>query len=527
MAPSIIGSLWTVVINPTTPVCALLLFISLVLFFRLGKRRRPVGSLPPSPRGLPLIGNLHQVTATPHEGLHALSLKYGPLLFMRFGAIPHFVISSGELVREVVKTHDAIFTYRTTTKASRVLFSESEDLLCSPQNKFWRLTRKLCVNELLSNKMVKSFQFIREEEVGRLVKTIGSSCINNIGSEIDLSKLFVKLAGSLVSRAVLGLKSAEEGGRESDEKMGKLAMEAVHIITDLFSFEDYIPALAWVDHLTGLNRKLKKTSRAINEFLDRVIDEHEMFNNGGEEGNDSQNDRKCFVRVILDLRKKDMMGLELTRGNIRSILLDMFLAGIGSSASSTEWNMAELARNPRIMKKVQEEVRSVVGEKSKIDESDIDQMKYLKCVIKESLRLHGPTVTIREASTTASIGGFKLPDKTIALINIWAIHRDPNTWERPLEFLPERFLDTSYNFTGQDQVYFPFGLGRRVCPGVQFAMSEIEYALANLLCWFDWELPKGMAPEDLDMRGTSSIAAHKIVPLCLVPVSVKVSAPHR
>uniref|UniRef100_A0A7N1A251 Cytochrome P450 n=1 Tax=Kalanchoe fedtschenkoi TaxID=63787 RepID=A0A7N1A251_KALFE len=514
MAASIIGSLWTVVINPTTPVCALLLFFSLVLFFRLGRRRRPGGSLPPSPRGLPLIGNLHQVTATPHKGLHALSLKYGPLLFMRFGAFPHFVISSGELVREVVKTHDAIFTYRTTTKASRMFFPEGEDLLSSPENNFWRLTRKLCVNELLSNKMVKSFQFIREEEVGRLVKTIGSSCINSIGSEIDLSKLFVKLSGSVVSRAVLGLKSAEEeGGRET-----------VHIITDLFSFEDYIPTLSWLDHLTGLNRKLKKTSRDLNELLDRVIDDHERFNNGGEEDDDSQNDRKCFIRVILDLQKKDMMGSELTRGNIRSILLDMFIAGIGSTASTKEWIMAELVRNPRIMKKVKEEVRSVVGEKSKIHEYDIDQMKYLKCVIKETLRLHGPTLTLREASATASIGGFMLPDKARVLINMWTIHRDPTTWERPLEFLPERFLGTSYNFIGQDQVYFPFGLGRRVCPGVQFAMSEVEYALSNLLCWFDWELPKGMAPEDLDMRCTSSIGVHKVVPLRLVPVSVKASA---
>jgi cytochrome P450 len=83
------------------------------------------------------------------------------------------------------------------------------------------------------------------------------------------------------------------------------------------------------------------------------------------------------------------------------------------------------------------------------------------------------------------IGGFDIPSKTRVFVNTWAIQRDPTVWERPEEFLPERFIDNPVDFKGQDFEFIPFGGGRRGCPGITFGVASVEYVIANILCWFD------------------------------------------
>ena len=163
--------------------------------------------------------------------------------------------------------------------------------------------------------------------------------------------------------------------------------------------------------------------------------------------------------------------------------------------------MAELLRNPRVLKKAQEEVRRVVGKKAKLDINDIDNMSYLRCVVKESLRLHPPTPLLipRETTANVQIGGYHIPAKTRVLINAWAIQRDPSTWDNPEEFFPERFENNPVDFVSQDCQLISFGFGRRQCPGMTFGIVSTVYLISNLLYWFDWKLPDGTLPEDLDM----------------------------
>ncbi|GLU08781.1 hypothetical protein SLE2022_256710 [Rubroshorea leprosula] len=155
--------------------------------------------------------------------------------------------------------------------------------------------------------------------------------------------------------------------------------------------------------------------------------------------------------------------------------------------------MAELLKNPNIMRKMQLEVREVTKNKTKIDASDINKMKYLKCVIKETLRLHPPFPFLapREASASVKVGGYDIPPKTKVFINIWIIQRDPKSWERPEEFYPERFENNPIDYRGGDHQFLPFGSGRRVCPGILFGIALVEYLIANVLCWFDWKSPVG------------------------------------
>ncbi|KAL4326590.1 hypothetical protein AHAS_Ahas13G0015300 [Arachis hypogaea] len=145
------------------------------------------------------------------------------------------------------------------------------------------------------------------------------------------------------------------------------------------------------------------------------------------------------------------------------------------------------------MKKVQEEVRRIVGGKSMIEENDINQMKYMKCVIKETLRLHppGPFLIPRETANSVEIKGYHIPKKVAIYINSYAIHRDPKLWDNAEEFIPERFEGTQQvDYKGIGFQLIPFGIGRRACPGVSFAVASLEYVMANLLYLFDWKFTR-------------------------------------
>ena len=199
----------------------------------------------------------------------------------------------------------------------------------------------------------------------------------------------------------------------------------------------------------------------------------------------------------------------------------MFSGGGETAATTTDWAMAELIKNPRVMKKVQDEVREVFNRKGSADETSISEMTYFKCVIKETMRLHpaAPLLLPRECSEKCEINGYEIPVKTRIIVNAWAISRDPRYWTEPECFIPERFLDSSIDYKGTNFEYIPFGAGRRICPGISFGLSNVELQLALLLYHFDWKLPDGMKHEELDMTESIGAAVRRKDELLLIPIS--------
>ena len=200
-------------------------------------------------------------------------------------------------------------------------------------------------------------------------------------------------------------------------------------------------------------------------------------------------------------------------------LQDMFAAGTDTTASTIEWAMSEMLRNPRVREKAQAELRQAFRGKKTIHESDLEELSYLKLVIKETLRLHAPTPLLipRECTELTDIGGYEIPIKTRVMVNVWAIARDPLYWPDAERFIPERFDGSSIDFKGNNFEYLPFGAGRRICPGMTFGIASIMLPLALLLYHFNWELPNGMNLEDLDMTELSGLAIGRKNELCLIP----------
>ncbi|RRT55480.1 hypothetical protein B296_00032327 [Ensete ventricosum] len=199
------------------------------------------------------------------------------------------------------------------------------------------------------------------------------------------------------------------------------------------------------------------------------------------------------------------------------------MLGGGSETSSTilEWAMSELMRNPRVMRRVQEEVRETVGGKGQVTENDINGMTYLRLVIKETLRLHPPVPLLlpRECREACEVLGYQIPEKTRVFVNVWALGRDPRYWDNATEFEPERFerRNSLVDFKGINFEFLPFGAGRRMCPGMSFGLASIELSLACLLYNFDWELPTGdeEKPHELDMSETFLLTCKRRSDLCL------------
>lgn len=171
---------------------------------------------------------------------------------------------------------------------------------------------------------------------------------------------------------------------------------------------------------------------------------------------------------------------------------------------------AALIKSPEIMFKLQNEVRDIGKGKLKIKESDLVKMPYLKAVIKEILRLYTPAPLLAgQAREDVTVLWYKIKAQTRVIINVWAIARDPNLWDCPEEFKPEIFFNTTTDYKGLHHEFLPFGAGRRGCPGIQFGMTVVELALANVLNVFEFTLPGGRKSEELDMASATGINVTK------------------
>ena len=203
----------------------------------------------------------------------------------------------------------------------------------------------------------------------------------------------------------------------------------------------------------------------------------------------------------------------------------MFEAGTDTSFTVLEYAMVQLMRNPRLMNKLQAEVRNAIAKgKEMVTEDELDSLAYLKAVIKETLRLHmpAPLLVPHFSMADCNIEGYTIPSGTRAIVNSWALARDPSYWEKAEEFKPERFMEggsaTAIDNKGNDFQYLPFGAGRRMCPGANFAIANTEIMLANLVYHFNWELPMELAKKGIDMTESFGVIVRRTNKLLLLPI---------
>lgn len=463
-----------------------------VLYKLLGfqKGNGKASRLPPGPLGWPIIGNMHQLGKLPHRSLHNLAKQYGPIMFLRLGSAPTVVISSSEMAKEILKTHDLVFANRPESAAAKYVAYGEKNMALAAYGDYWRHMRKVCVLELLSAKRVESFRSVREEEVSLAVKSIWEKSKHGTVA-VNVSKTIASLISSIIWRTLAGTRISED-----DDLVGKelemMTHEVIRIIGG-FNIGDFIPSLAWIDELSGAKGQMKKAHNFFDAVVEKIIDEHK--------GNQDQEDHaKDLVDVLLEMARNES-SIKITREHMKATVLDMFLGGLETTITTLEWAMSEIVRNPQVTKKLKEDIDFVVGKSRIVRESDLTRMEYLHCVVKEVFRLYpaGPLMLPHESRESCTIAGYYIPQKTRIIVNVWAIGRDPNVWEDPLTFKPERFINKNIDIKGRDFEMLPFGAGRRGCPGIGLAMANVELVLAQLVHCFDWTLEGNGNATELDM----------------------------
>ncbi|KAG5516277.1 hypothetical protein RHGRI_037097 [Rhododendron griersonianum] len=350
------------------------------------------------------------------------------------------------------------------------------DIAYCPYGDYRRQMRKVCILELLSAKNVRSFCSIREDEVFHLMESVKSS----FGLPINLTEKIFSLTNDITFRAAFGKRY------EDKDAIIPLIKETVEVAGG-FNLCDSFPSLKVLHLLSGMRGN----------------------GEGGEED---------LLDVLLGLKHRGGLQFPMTNNNIKAIIQEIFCAGTDTSSTTIDWAMSEMVRNLRVMKKTQAEVRQVLRGKKRICEADIQELKYLKLVIKETLRLHPPAPLLlpRECREQIEMDGYLIPVKTKLIVNVWAIGRDPEYWVDAEIFSPERFNNSPVDFIGTGFQYIPFGAGRRICPGISFGLANVELPLAQLLYHFNWNQSNGTKPEDLDMTETFGASVRRISGLNLI-----------
>ncbi|KAL2239518.1 licodione synthase-like [Sesamum indicum] len=488
---------------------ALFLLSSVLLLLLLTRKRRGLSS-PPGPLALPIIGHLHLLGPRLHQTFHDLSQRYGPLIQLRLGSIPCVVVSSPELAKEFLKTHELIFSSRKHSTAIDIVTYDSS-FAFSPYGPYWKFIKKLCTYELLGARNLNHFQPIRTLEIRSFLEVLMRK--GESGKDINVTEELVKLTSNVISHMMLSIRCSEN---EGEAEAARTVIREVTQIFGEFDVSDIIWFCKNLD-LQGIRKRSEDIQRRYDALLEKIITDREKarrIRGGGCEASD-------FLDMLLDVMESGKTEVKFTREHLKALILDFFTAGTDTTAIATEWTIAELLSNPNVLKKAQEEIDNVVGPNRLVQESDAPNLPYLQAVIKETFRLHPPIPMLsRKSVSDCVVDGYKIPGKSLLFVNLWSMGRNPKYWESPMVFRPERFLEKencSIDIKGQNFELLPFGTGRRGCPGMLLAIQEVISIIGTMVQCFDWKLPDGSGPVDMTERpGLTAPRAYDLV-CCVVP----------
>ncbi|CAN1174483.1 Geraniol 8-hydroxylase [Linum perenne] len=516
--------------------CLLCLLATLIILLCFRSSTTPAIKLPPGPPRLPIIGNIHNLGTKPHKSLADLAKIHGPLMSLKLGQITTIVASSPAVAKEILQTHDQVLSNRHLTLALYASGHHEFGMSLLPVGSKWRNLRKVSNTHLFSTQKLDSNQDIRRKKIQELLESVRR--IATEGKAVDIGGAAFRASLGTMSMTVLSLDLTDEGSEDVVEL--KEATRGIMDEAGMPNLGDYFPFLGVMD-LQGIQRRMRTHVKKMLNLFGRIIDER--LKKRQSESYVSAND---LLDTLLDIGEENdeaSMDLNLIKhlflvsfstpyfiiliGIFMLIDLDLcdqdlFVAGTDTTSSTLEWAMVEMIRNPITFAKAKEELDRTIGKGNHLQESDILRLPYLQAIIKETFRVHpaSPLLIPRNAGADVEICGFIVPKGAQILVNVWAMGRDPNIWDNPTTFMPERFIGSDIDVHGSSFELVPFGGGRRICPGLPWEMRMLPMMLGSLVHWFDWKLEDGVEPESLDMEEKFGLTLEKDKPLLLVPTPV-------
>ncbi|GLU00862.1 hypothetical protein SLE2022_182000 [Rubroshorea leprosula] len=427
----------------------------------------------PGPRGFPLIGNMN-LMASPlaHHRIAAAAVtcRARRLMAMSLGDTRVIVTCNPDVAREILNS--SVFADR-PIKESAYSLMFNRAIGFAPYGVYWRTLRRIAANHLFHPKQIKSAEAHRQAIASQMVDIFGGN-----RQSFSIREVLKRASLNNMMCSIFGRKYRLDSINNEVEKLKALVDEGYELLGKL-NWSDHLPWLADFDP-QKIRSRCSRLVPKVNRFVSRIIAEHRAEN---------REKTQDFVDVLLSLQGAD----KLSDADMIAVLWEMTFRGTDTVAVTIEWILARMVLHPEVQSRVHDELDKVVGRSRAVEESDITAMVYLPAVIKEVLRLHPPGPLLswaRLAISDTIIDGYHVPAGTTAMVNMWAITRDPDVWTDPLEFMPDRFVikagEVEFSVLGSDLRLAPFGSGRRACPGKNLGLATFSFWVASLLHEFEW-----------------------------------------
>nr|CAB3503667.1 unnamed protein product [Digitaria exilis] len=329
----------------------------------------------------------------------------------------------------------------------------------------------------------------------------------------EVSTVSVKaMAYEFVANVIMAM-VAGEGMAEEQVVLFKEMTEAGIAAAGAANRLDFLPEVMRMMDFGRTAKRLAEVGKARQRFGQSLVDDYRRRHPRDGGGGGISGEQETTRTVLGDLLRQQREGSpeQLDDVVIRTVCLSLLQAGTDTSSSTIEWAMALLLNNPNILKKATAEIHSIVGTSRLIKESDLAELPYLGSIITETLRLKPltPNHVPHEASCDCVIAGHAIKHGTMVLVDAYSMQRDPNMWEDPEKFMPERFMVDGKVVDGDGRFMMPFGKGRRKCPGEGLALRTVGMALGVMVQCFEWEC----VGEEVNLSEGSGLTMPMAVPL--------------
>ncbi|KAL3834106.1 hypothetical protein ACJIZ3_008842 [Penstemon smallii] len=462
---------------------ALALFISGLIFILSRKKSNSKKlNLPPGPPGYPVVGNLFQVARSGKpffQYVRELIPIYGPIMTLKMGTRTMIIISSADLAKEALIEKGQVFASRPRENPTRTIFScDKFTVNAALYGPVWRSLRRNMVQNMLSATRLKEFRKARDMAMDTLIERLKLEAASNEGLVWVLKN---------ARFAVFCILLAMCFGVEMDEKIIESIdqmMKTVLIVLDP-RLDDYLPLLS-----PFFSKQRKRVQEVRKEQIDTLVPLIEKRRSAIQNpGSDLTAASFSYLDTLFDLK---IEGRKSSPSNAEIVTLcsEFLNGGTDTTGTAIEWAIARMIENPKIQLRLYDEIRSTVGEK-KVDEKDVETMPYLNAVVKELLRKHPPTYfsLTHAVVEPAKLAGYDVPTDANVEFFLPGISEDPKLWSDPEKFDPDRFFAgrEDADITGVTGVkMMPFGVGRRICPGLSMATVHVNLMLARMVQEFEW-----------------------------------------
>nr|XP_043623746.1 cytochrome P450 89A2-like [Erigeron canadensis] len=467
------------------------LFVAAILFHQSHRKKLPPGPSVLASNFVILTNSLPAL----EPFVRNFKLKYGSFITLFVGYHPSIFVSSHSLAHKVLVQQGAIFSDRPTSIPARNISSAS-------YGPTWRLLRRNLATEILHPARVKSYSWARKWALHILINQLRE----HKGSDgIKVVDHFHYAMFCLLVLMCFGDKLDEKTVNEI-ARVQRYSLFAAG--SGRFDMLGLMPRLGKILFRNRWKELLQIRHDQEQVMIPLIKSRIEAVNSG----RNLLGDKKivAYVDTLVNLKLPEEEadngnGGKLTDKEIVSMCDEFLNAGTDTTSTALQWIMANLMKYPRIQSKLFDEIVSVVGppprgeDETAINEEDLHKMPYLKAVVLEGLRRHPPGhfVLPHRVMKEVYLEGYMIPQGATINFMVADMGWDPKVWDDPMEFKPERFLvngdrNCVFDISGSKGIkMMPFGAGRRVCPGSELAILQLEYYVANLIWYFHWTSPDG------------------------------------